>query len=263
MFFIVHSSFFIKILSVPHIQTFTKGEIESFRKAGKILRDCLKMLPSHVTPGITTLQLDAIAEQFIRDAGGKPAFKGYSGFPSTLCTSINEECVHGMPSKRKIEEGDILSLDCGVIIDGLYTDACVTVPVGRIDADAAHLLDVTKKALDAAVNVIKAGIRVGDISNVIERTARAGGCVPVKSLTGHGLGRDLHMFPDIRNNGEAGTGPVLPAGTVIAVEPILSLGSDEVRQSSDGWTLIIDDGALSAHFEHTILVTENGCDVLA
>lgn len=248
---------------MSHIQTFTKGEIDNFRKASKILRDCLKMLPSHVTPGITTIELDAIAEKFIRDAGGKPAFKGYSGFPSTLCTSINDECVHGMPSNRAVEEGDILSLDCGVIIDGLYTDACITVPVGQIDADAKHLLDVTKKALDEAVKVIKAGIHVGDISAVIEKTARTGGCVPVKSLTGHGLGRDLHEYPDIRNSGQAGTGPLLPANTVIAVEPILSLGSDEVVQSSDGWTLATEDGSLSCHFEHTILVKEGGCEVLA
>lgn len=245
------------------IHVFSAGEIKSFRQAATILRDCLKMLPSHVKAGVTTLELDAIAEAFIRERGGKPAFKGYNGYPSTICTSINEECVHGMPSDRPLEEGDIVSLDCGVIIDGLYTDACVTVGVGTIDSDAQHLLDVTEQALGAAVNIIKAGIRVGDISEAIERTARAGNCTPVKSLTGHGLGRDLHAYPDIPNSGKAGAGPVLPAGAVIAVEPILSLGGPDVRTTGDGWTIVTDDGALSAHFEHTILVTENGCEVLA
>jgi methionyl aminopeptidase len=250
----------------PHMSTihvFSAGELRSFREAGVILRDCLKMLPSHVKAGVTTMQLDQIAEAFIRERGGKPAFKGYHGYPSTICTSINEECVHGMPSDRALEEGDIVSLDCGVIIDGFYTDACITVGVGQIDADAAHLLDVTEKALNAAVKIIKAGTRVGDISAIIEQTALAGNCTPVRSLTGHGLGRDLHEYPDIPNSGKAGTGPELPAGTVIAVEPILSLGGRDVRTTGDGWTIETDDGALSAHFEHTILVTEGGCEVLA
>lgn len=248
---------------MPVIHTYSKGEIASFRKAATILRDCLTMLPLHVKAGVTTLELDTIAETFIRERGGKPAFKGYHGFPSTLCTSINEECVHAMPSDRALEEGDIVSLDCGVIVDGLYTDACITVGVGTIDADAAHLLTVTKRALDAAVNIIKAGIHTGDISAIIERTAKEGDCSPVQSLTGHGLGRDLHEYPDIPNSGKAGTGPVLPAGAVIAVEPIISLGSNQIRTSSDGWAIVTEDGAWAAHFEHTILVTEKGCEVLA
>lgn len=248
---------------MPAIHTYGKGEIESFKKAAKILRECLQMLPAHVKPGITTMELDQIAEQFIRERGGKPAFKGYSGFPSTLCTSINEECVHAMPGKRKLEEGDIVSLDCGVIIDGLYTDACVTVGVGQIDADAQHLLDVTKRALAAAVGIIKAGIRVGDISAIIEKTAREGDCTPVKSLTGHGVGRDLHEYPDIPNSGKADNGPALPANTVIAVEPIFSLGGPHIRTMGDGWTISTEDGALSAHFEHTILVLDGRCEVLA
>lgn len=248
---------------MPTIHTFGKGEIDSFKKAAKILRECLAMLPSHVKPGVTTLELDAIAEKFIREHSGKPAFKGYHGFPFTLCTSINEECVHGMPSDRELEEGDIVSLDCGVIVDGLYTDACVTVGVGHIDADATHLLDVTQRALSSAVDIIKAGTRVGDISAMIEKTAKAGGCMPVKSLTGHGLGHDLHGYPDIPNSGLAGNGPVLPAGTVIAVEPIISLGGPDVISMKDGWTIATADGSLSAHFEHTILVLDGGCEVLA
>jgi len=245
------------------IRVFNDADLSSFRKAAGILRDCLKMLPSHVKAGVTTMQLDEIAETFIRERGGKPAFKGYHGYPFTLCTSVNEECVHAMPSDRVLEEGDIVSLDCGVIVDGFYTDACITVGVGQIDADAKRLLDVTKQALDAAVTIIKAGARVGDISSIIEKTARAGGCTPVKSLTGHGLGKNLHEYPDIPNSGHAGTGPTLPAGTVIAVEPILSLGGPNVRTAGDGWTIETEDGTLSAHFEHTILVKEGGCEVLA
>jgi methionyl aminopeptidase len=251
------------LLVVSTIHTFSPGEIRSFREAGAILRDCLNMLPEHVEAGITTRELDSIAEVFIRNRGGRPAFKGYNGYPSTICTSINEECVHSMPGDRELENGDIISLDCGVIVDGLYTDACITVGVGKIDTDAKHLLDVTKKALDAAVRIIKAGTRIGDISAIIEQTARAGNCTPVRSLTGHGLGRNLHEYPDIPNSGHAGTGPVLPAGAVIAVEPILSLGGPDVQTTGDGWTIVTEDGAWAAHFEHTILVTDNGCDVLA
>lgn len=245
------------------IKVFTPAEIESFRAAGKILHDCLTMLPDHVRPGVSTMELDLIAERFIRERGGQPAFKGYHGYPSTLCTSVNDECVHGMPGSRMLKDGDIVSLDCGVIVDGLYTDACITVPVGNISRDAQNLLSVTKNALDDAVSIIKAGCRVGDISAAIEKTARDGGMAPVRGLTGHGLGHTLHEYPDIPNSGRAGSGPVLPAGAVIAVEPILSTGGDRVHEAEDGWTIVMQDGSLSAHFEHTILVTEDGCDVLA
>ncbi|MBI2117588.1 M24 family metallopeptidase, partial [Candidatus Peregrinibacteria bacterium] len=157
----------------------------------------------------------------------------------------------------------IVSLDGGVLLDGLYTDACVTVPVGRVVEEARNLLKTTEEALAAALRVVCGGVRVGEISVTIQRVAEDGGCHPVRSLTGHGVGRALHAFPDIPNSGKAGTGPVLPVGTVIAIEPILSLGSPEVRCQADGWTLVITDGALSAHTEHTVLVTEKGCEVLA
>lgn len=244
-------------------QIFTPAEIDSVRKAGEILHECLAMLPQHVTPGITTEELDAIAEEYIREHGGHPAFKGYHGFTHTLCTSVNEECVHGIPGKRALKEGDIVSLDCGVLVDGLYTDACITVGVGSISAEAQKLLYVTKQALDDVVAIIKAGIRVGDISSSIQQTVEKGGFHAVKSLTGHGLGRTLHQTPDIPNIGRKGTGPVIPAHTVIAVEPIVSAGSDEVATTEDGWTLITEDRSLSAHFEHTLLITEEGCEVLA
>jgi methionyl aminopeptidase len=245
------------------IKTFSPAEIASFKKAGEILRGCLGMLVPFAKPGATTGELDALAEAYILKHGGIPGFKGYHGYPSTLCISVNDECVHGMPGKRVLEEGDIASLDCGVVVNDLNTDACITVPIGEIDKDAQHLLDVTKRALDRAVEVIKPGIRVGDLSSAIQKVIEDGKCTAVRSLTGHGLGENLHENPDIPNFGRKGTGPVIPAWTVLAVEPIVSLGSQEVRESGDGWTLVTDDHSLSCHFEHTILVTDSGCEVLA
>jgi methionyl aminopeptidase len=242
---------------------FSAAEIDSFRRGGKILRGCLDHVATLVKPGITTGALDVEAEKYIRDHGGLPAFKGYRGFPGTLCTSVNEECVHGIPGPRKLTEGDIVSLDCGVLMDRLYTDACVTVPVGTVSDESTKLLAATEEALKAAVRIARAGIRVGDISSTIEAVIRGHGFVPVRALTGHGLGYNLHQVPDIPNLGKAGTGPVLPAGIVVAIEPIVSAGSDDVRQLADGWTLVISDGGASAHFEHSLLITDEGCEVLA
>lgn len=254
---------FYTAFPMVHIQSFTPAEIESFRKAGRILRGCLDMLKPLARPGITTGELDRLAEHYILDHGGEPAFKGYHGYPHTLCISVNDECVHGMPGERVLEDGDIASLDCGVRIDGFNTDACITVGVGNISPEARNLLDVTQQALDRAVEVIRPGIRVGDLSASIEEVIRKGKLKPVRALTGHGLGRNLHEPPDIPNFGRRGTGPVLPAWTVIAVEPITAIGSDDVRETGDGWTLVTDDHSLSCHFEHTILVTDTGCEVLA
>ena len=248
---------------MPQCQIYPDEEIASLRKGGEILRGCLDHVGELVRPGITTGELDRAAEVFILDHGGEPAFKGYKGFPATLCVSVNEECVHGVPGKRVLGEGDIVSLDGGVLFDNLYTDACVTVPVGRVAMEAQNLLRVAEEALAAALRMVRGGVRVGEVSSTIQRVAEKGGCHPVHSLTGHGVGRALHAFPDIPNIGKAGTGPALPAGTVIAIEPILSLGSPEVRCQADGWTLVIVDSALSAHTEHTVLVTERGCEVLA
>ena len=244
-------------------QILTEEQQESARKAGKILADCLVMLKDHTKPGISTIELDVIAEEFIQDHGGESAFKGYQGFPCTLCTSINDGCVHGIPSDRVLEEGDIASLDCGVLLDGIYTDSCRTYPVGSISADAQKLLDVTEGALQEALTVVKAGVKSGDISSVIQQYVEKRGFKPVVSLTGHGLGDTLHQPPDIPNIGTAGTGLTIPAGALIAIEPIISAGSDHIVESSDNWTLSIQDGGLSAHFEHSLLVTDDGYELIA
>ncbi len=244
-------------------QLFTDDELASLRVGGTILRECLQYVAGLVRPGVTTGELDAQAESFIRDRGGKPAFKGYHGFTGTLCTSIDDECVHGIPGSRSLEEGQVISLDGGVIYDGLYTDACVTVGVGQIDAKAQNLLSVTQQALSWVTDNLKPGMRVGDISAGIEKIVRKGGCKPVRGLTGHGLGHTLHQYPDIPNLGTAGTGPAFPARTLVAIEPIVSTGSDNVVEASDGWTLSTSDGAIAAHFEHTYFLTEDGCEVIA
>ncbi len=244
-------------------QIFTDAEVESLRKGGKILRACLDLIEDMVNPGVTTLELDEAAERFIRDRDATPGFKGYRNFPATLCTSINEQCVHGIPGDRQLEEGDIISVDCGVIFDGLYTDACFTAAVGEINSDAKKLMQVTKICLENVVEMLREGVKVGDISALVQETAEADGFHPVKALTGHGLGKNLHQFPDIPNLGEAGTGPKIPTRTLLAIEPIISAGSDTVEAGDDAWTLSTSDKALCAHFEHTLLILPDGCEVIA
>lgn len=248
-------------MSVP---TFSPSELATLTKAGAILRDCLALLERSAVAGVTTLQLDAMAEEFIRSfPGALPAFKGYHGFKHTLCTSVNEQCVHGVPSTYALCDGDIVSLDCGVLIDGLYTDACITVAIGKLDKETDHLLRVTKGALDSVTKIIKAGIKTGDISAHIQDYVESRNCTIIRTLTGHGLGYDLHEEPNIPNYGKKGTGVVLPPNSVIAIEPIVCLGKEQVVTAADGWTLSMKDGKNSAHCEHTILVTEGGCTVLA
>ncbi len=245
-------------------QIFSAAEIELLRKGGKILRDCLIETAKHVKPGITTGHLDSIAEDFIRShEGTAPAFKGYHGFPATLCTSVNEQCVHGIPNPRKLIEGDIVSLDCGVVYGKLYTDACLTVPVGRVSEDVMQFLRVSEDALERVCTIIRPGLKVGDISSMIQTFIEEHGYSCVNGLTGHGLGTTLHQFPDVPNIGTAGTGPKLPVHTIIAIEPITAMGRPEVREDGDGWTIATKDGSLSAHFEHTVLVTESGYEILA
>ena len=245
-------------------QIFTPAEIDSVRRAGKVLAACLKHCAASVKPGMTTRELDAIAEEFILSHNGAtPAFKGYRNYPATLCTSVNDECVHGLPGDRVLRDGDIIGIDCGVMVDGLYTDACVTAGVGQVAPDTQKFLDVSKAALDKAVSIVRPNLFVGDISAVIQEHVEGNGYTCVNGLTGHGLGKTLHQFPDIPNRGEKGSGPRLPAWTVIAIEPITSMGRPEIKDASDGWTIATKDGSLSAHFEHTVLVTVNGHEILA
>ncbi len=250
---------------VDTCQLFSPAQIESLRKGGAILRDCLRHTALLVRPGMTTMDLDLEAEIFIRQRGGIPAFKGYHGFTGTLCTSVNDAVVHGIPSKKeKIKEGDIISLDGGVIFGGLYTDSCVTVAVGQIDPNVQAFLTHTSQVLeDVITEVVRPGVQVGDISSYIEKNLKKGGYAAVRALTGHGLGDNLHQFPDVPNVGKAGTGPVLPVGTMIAIEPIAVMGNPEVYTANDGWTVLTKDRSLACHFEHSVLIPEDGYEIIA
>lgn len=247
---------------MPQPQIFTATELPFLRQSGAILRDCLAYVRGLVKEGITTAELDSSAEAFMRDRKGVPAFKGYRGFPGTLCISLNDECVHGIPGMRALKNGDIVSLDGGVIYQGYYSDACVTVPVGNVPRSTLDLISTAEQALEAGIAAVYGGCRVGDISAAVQAVVDKAGFSVIKALTGHGVGGAVHQFPDVPNFGKAGTGPVLPAGAVIAIEPIISAGSDEIRELHDGWTLASADGSLTTHAEHTVLVTENGAEVL-
>lgn len=246
------------------IEIKTPAEIESMRKASRLVAEVLSLLKARVKPGVSTAELDSFAEKRVREAGAVPAFLGYRGYPATLCVSINEEIVHGIPSpKRIIREGDIVSLDMGAVCDGFYGDAALTVAAGRISDGARRLMDVTKVSLDKALSAVKAGARLGDVSHAVEKYAVENGMSVVREFTGHGIGRHLHEEPSIPNYGKPGTGPLLKAGMTLAIEPMLCLGRAEVVVKNDGWTAVSADGSLSAHYEHTIAVTEEGCDVLS
>jgi len=243
-------------------QIFTEEQIALLRIGGKILHDSLVTVSALVKEGVTTEELDRVAEEYIRDHGGEPGFKGYQGFPATLCTSVNDTCVHGIPGKQVLKNGDLISIDCGVLLRGFYTDACVTLPVGEITSAARLLMDTTEEALKRAIAVVKAGARVGDISSAVQKTVEAKGFHAVRALTGHGVGSHLHQFPDVPNVGEARTGASLPAMTVIAIEPIVSAGSDAILEADDGWGIYVQDHALTAHFEHTVVVRPDGAEIL-
>lgn len=249
---------------MSQFQIFTQDEVAILRCAGKILAECLRETAKEVRPGVTTASLDAFAEKFIRSHdSATPAFKGYRNFPATLCTSVNDECVHGLPGSRVLQEGDIVSLDSGVMMSGLYTDACISVGVGKIDPKVSRFLQTTAETLEAACAIVKPGVRVGDVSSLIQERIEGAGYRCVNGLTGHGLGKTLHQFPDIPNVGKAGTGPTFPAWTMVAIEPIITMGDPRITDHDDGWTIAIADSSLAAHFEHTILLTEDGHEILA
>jgi methionyl aminopeptidase len=241
-------------------------EIARMRVAGRITSDAIKAMLEQVTPGMTTADLDAIAEGTIRDAGGIPSFLGYKGtYPATICASVNDEIVHGIPSAtRVLKTGDVLSLDCGAIWEGFQGDSAVTVIVGDQppSPEADKLVRVTEDALDAAVDAIRPGGRLSDIGATIQQVAEGAGFTLVREYGGHGIGRAMHEDPFIQNFGSPGRGPELKPGLVIAVEPMVMLGSHETKVQADGWTVVTADGSLAAHFEHTVAVTEDGHEIL-
>jgi methionyl aminopeptidase len=237
-------------------------EIEQMRKANMLVADVLAELTEMVRPGITTAELDAAAERLVRAAGAEPAFKGYRGYPATLCASVNDEVVHGIPANRALVEGDIISLDMGVKLDGFYGDSAVTVPVGAIGDDVQRLLTVTREALQMGIAQVKPGGRVSDIGHAIQEHVEAAGFSVVREFVGHGIGVQLHEEPQIANYGEPGRGPRLAEGMVLAIEPMVNMGRPAVKVLRDGWTAVTRDGSLSAHFEHTVAVTKDGPLVL-
>ncbi|PKM98628.1 MAG: type I methionyl aminopeptidase [Elusimicrobia bacterium HGW-Elusimicrobia-3] len=246
------------------IEIKTPAEIESMRKASRVVAEVLQELKPLVKPGVTTAELDKFAERRVRELGAVPAFLGYRGYPATLCVSINEEIVHGIPSpKRTVRAGDIVSLDMGAVIEGFYGDAAVTVAAGAVSPQARRLMEVTSRSLDEALAAVRAGARLGDVCHAVEKYAAANGMSVVREFTGHGIGRHLHEEPSIPNFGRPGSGPVLKAGMTLAIEPMLCLGGADVVVKNDGWTAVSADGSLAAHYEHTIAVTEDGCDVLS
>jgi methionyl aminopeptidase len=239
------------------------GEIDRMRAAGRIVAEILDALEAKVAPGVSTWELDQLAERLIREKGARPAFKGYRGFPAVLCTSLNHEVVHGIPSKsRLLAEGDLLKLDFGVVVDGFFGDAARTVPVGRISEAARRLSDATRASLEAGIRAMVAGNRVGDIGYAVQSTVEPLGFSVVRDFVGHGIGRRLHEAPQVPNYGRPGTLELLRPGMVLAVEPMVNAGTAAVDVLDDDWTAVTVDGRLSSHWEHTILVTDQGPEVL-
>ncbi len=241
----------------------TAEEIEKMRVANQIVAKALLKLKEIVTPGITTAELDRIAEESIRSAGARPSFKGYKGFPASLCASINEVVVHGIPGKRKLREGDVIGLDLGAEYEGYYGDAAITLPVGRISPEAERLLRVTREALYKGIERMREGNRLSDISHAVQAHAEAAGFSVVTDFVGHGIGTAPHEDPQVPNYGPAGQGPILKRGMVLAIEPMINAGKHPVQVLDDDWTVVTRDRKLSAHFEHSIAITETGPDVLS
>lgn len=238
-------------------------EIDQLRKSNAIAAEVLQKLRGMIVPGITTLELDRVAEEFILSKGTVPAFKGYRGFPATVCISINEEVVHGIPGQRKLKEGDIVSLDVGVNLNGYFGDAAITVPVGEVDREAQRLLEVTERALYIGIDMARVGNRLFDISYAIQTWVEKHGLSVVRDFVGHGIGKDLHEEPQIPNFGSPHQGPRLEKGMVLALEPMVNEGAYGVRILSDGWTVVTIDGKRSAHFEHTIAIVDGGAEILS
>lgn len=240
----------------------TDEEIKLMRQAGRIVAEILEILSEQIKPGLTTKELDIIAERELKKRGAKSSFKGYQGFPATVCVAINDEIVHGIPGKRVLRQGDIISMDFGAIFQGLQGDAATTVTVGEASPEAKELLKTTAGALEAGINAAQSGARLGDVSAAIQRFAESRGFSVVREYTGHGIGRDMHEEPQIPNFGLPNSGPVLKKGMVLAIEPMLNRGGWRTRLSDDNWTVLTADGSLSAHFEHTVAITDGEPEVL-
>jgi len=240
----------------------TKDEIEIMRRAGAVVARTLDMVGEKIRPGMTTLELDTLIEDFIRSEGSIPAFKGHQGFPGSACISINEEVVHGIPGPREIKEGDIVSVDVGSIVEGFYGDSARTFAVGEISDEKRKLMDCTLKSLMSAIDKARNGNRLGQVSATVQKIVEEQGYGVVRRLVGHGIGRDLWEEPQVPNFGSPTDGPSLKIGMVIAIEPMVNVGTYEVKTLNDGWTTVTADGQPSAHFEHTVAITDNGPDIL-
>lgn len=240
----------------------SKREIELLKIAGNIVYETHKYIKPFIKPGVSLLKLDSLAENFIRSKGATPSFKGYEGFPNATCISVNNEVVHGIPSNRKLKDGDIVSIDIGACYKGYHGDSAWSYAVGKLSSDCTYLMEHTKKALYEGIKVVKPGARIGDIGNAVEKYANAHNLGIVRELCGHGVGNHLHESPDVPNYGLPNTGPVLKEGMVIAIEPMLNLGSDDIVVEDNDWTITTLDGKPSAHFEHTVLVTKAGYQIL-
>ena len=241
----------------------TPSELEKMRRSGQVLRQVIDEVKAHVAPGVSTMDLEHVAEKKILELGAVAAFKGYHGYPCVLCTSVNSEVVHGIPNpKRVLKEGDIVSVDFGVVIDGYYGDAAITVPVGEIDPDAARLLKVTEESLQAGIAAVRPGATLGDVGAAVQGVVEKQGFSVVRDFVGHGIGAAMHEDPQVPNFGEAGRGMKLKPGMVIAIEPMVNAGKPDVMVLDDGWTAVAKDGSMSAHFEHTVAVTPTGARIL-
>jgi methionyl aminopeptidase len=241
----------------------TKEEIELIRISSLLVGKTLAEVAKHIKPGVSTISLDKIADQFIQDHGGKAAFKGYDGFPNALCISVNSAVVHGLPNNYVLKEGDIISVDCGVVKNEFYGDSAYTFGVGEIKPEVQKLLDVTKESLYAGISQAVTGKRIGDIGEAVQNYAEKAGFSVVRELVGHGIGRSLHESPEVPNYGRKGKGTLLQTGLVIAIEPMINMGRKEVTKDRDDWTIKTADGKLSAHFEHTLVVQKEKADVLS
>jgi methionyl aminopeptidase len=237
-------------------------EIEGMARAGELVAETIALLGEHVQPGITTGELDRIAEEFIRERGGVPTSKGYRGFPAATCISPNAMVVHGIPGEHRVEEGDLISVDVGITLDGLVADSAYTFGVGEVDPEAQRLLDVGKQALEAGIEQARPANRVGDISHAVQELVEAAGFSVVRSLVGHGVGRSYHEEPQVPNFGVAGRGPLLQTGMTLAIEPMITAGGPDVFLHDDEWSISTQDGSLAVHFEHTVAITDDGPRVL-